>query len=97
VAPSFFSAQVSWRHKGGKNMAKPTRRLHLRLAADNPIFNVPAGDRTRRAEEWLRLGSQIERLEKTIDRLEKIGSLPKQEQRIDNDAKKAVLAAFENW
>ena len=40
-------------------MAKPTRRLHLRLAQDNPIFNVPAGERTRQAEQWLRLGADV--------------------------------------
>lgn len=86
-------------------MAKPTRRLHLRLAQDNPIFNVPAGERTRQAEQWLRLGAEIERLEKVVDRLEKAGGqIPVQQIQaepvtaVDKKAiAKNVVEAFECW
>ncbi len=82
-------------------MAKLTRRLHLRLVTDNPIFDVPAGDRTRQAETWLRLGAEIERLQQLVDRLEKIVGekqvIPAKEKPTTIDAKKTVLEAFENW
>ncbi len=82
-------------------MSKSTRRLHLRLAPDNPIFLISAGERNRQADEWLRLGAETERLEQAINRLEKIVGekkvIPAQEKPTITDAKKAVLEAFENW
>ncbi len=88
-------------------MAKPTRRLHLRLAQDNPIFNVPAGERTRQAEQWLRLGADVERLEKAIDKLERLAGVqiitqPIQDKPVSSaEDKKAivknVVEAFECW
>jgi len=44
-------------------MDEPLRRLTLRLTPNNPIFDFPRGERNKRAEEWLRIGSNIERLE----------------------------------
>lgn len=88
-------------------MAKPTRRLHLRLAQDNPIFNVPAGERTRQAEQWLRLGADVERLEKAIDKLERLAGGQVIAQQIQEKPvtttvdKKAIVKnlidAFECW
>lgn len=88
-------------------MAKPTRRLHLRLAQDNPIFAIPAGERTRQAEQWLRLGAEIERLEKAIDKLEKLAggqiiTQPIQDKPVSSAEDKKAIAknvvdAFENW
>lgn len=82
-------------------MSKATRRLHLRLAPDNPIFSILDGERNRQADEWLRLGAEIGRLEQAIDRLEKIVGekqmMPIQKKSTTTDAKKAVLEAFESW
>ena len=88
-------------------MAKPTRRLHLRLAQDNPIFDIPAGERTRQAEQWLRLGADVERLEKAIDKLEKLAggqiiTQPIQDKPVSSAEDKKAIAknlveAFECW
>ncbi|NLN49028.1 MAG: hypothetical protein GX154_08120 [Clostridiales bacterium] len=51
-------------------MSKPLPRLHLRVAQDNPIYSVPPGERNKKAEEWLRLGANIENLELLLKKLE---------------------------
>lgn len=82
------------------------RRLHLRLAQDNPIFDIPAGERTRQAEQWLRLGADVERLEKVIGRLEMLAGrqIPVQQiqekpvlARDKKEIVKNLLDAFECW
>lgn len=55
-------------------MPKPLRRLTLRLTTDNPIFDVPAGERNKKAEELLRIGTDIERLENVAKQLERLTS-----------------------
>jgi len=55
-----------------KNMGKTLPRLHLRVAQDNPIYSVPAGQRNKKADEWLRIGYSVERLEQAAERLEKL-------------------------
>ena len=88
-------------------MADSTRRLHLRLASDNPIFDIPAGERTRQAEQWLRIGAEVERLERVVDKLERLavhGQIPVQqiqEKPIPAGDKKEIVKnlvnVFENW
>ena len=53
-------------------MGKTLPRLHLRVAQDNPIYSVPAGQRNKKADEWLRIGYAVERLEKVASKLEKL-------------------------
>ena len=44
-------------------MTKALRRLTLRLTPDNPIFEIPLGERNKKAEELLRIGYDVQRLE----------------------------------
>ena len=84
-------------------MAEPMRRLTLRVTPDNPIFVIPAGDRSRVADEWLRAGADIQKLEKLITKLEAIiHQVPaidlKPAQQPQTQTKRdvaAVLAAFD--
>lgn len=84
-------------------MSEPMRRLTLRVTPDNPIFTIPAGDRSRVAENWLRVGADIQKLEKLIAKLEAIiHQVPaidlKPAQQPQTQTKRdvaAVLAAFE--
>lgn len=84
-------------------MSKTPRRLHLRLTPDNPIFAIPDGQRTKRADEWLRLGAEIERLTALIDRLEGLAggnqmiSVDKKTTNNDMGAKEKLIKAFEDW
>lgn len=83
-------------------MSEPMRRLTLRVTPDNPIFTIPAGDRSRVAENWLRVGADIQRLEQLISRLEAIvrqADLKPAQQPVAQTLEKpdvaAILAAFE--
>lgn len=51
-------------------MSEPLPRLHLRVAQDNPIYKVAAGERNKKADEWLRIGSSTERFENAVVKLE---------------------------
>jgi hypothetical protein len=53
-------------------MSKPLPRLHLRVAQDNPIYSVPAGQRNQKADEWLRIGATTEKLEMAAAKIEKL-------------------------
>jgi hypothetical protein len=83
-------------------MSEPMRRLTLRVTPDNPIFTIPAGDRSRVAENWLRVGADIQKLEKLIAKLEAIvgqAELKPVHQSVAQTLEKpdvaAILAAFE--
>lgn len=58
--------------EGVKKMDKPLRRLTLRLTPNNPIFTYPKGERNKKAGELLRIGSDIQKLEKAVVKLEKL-------------------------
>lgn len=48
------------------------RRLTLRLTPDNPIFEIPLGERNKKAEELLRIGYDVQRLERAVSKLENL-------------------------
>lgn len=48
-------------------MAKPAKRLDLRLPPDHPIFKYPPGVRAQIAREWLDIGARLERIEKLLE------------------------------
>jgi archaellum component FlaC len=58
--------------EGVEKMNEPLRRLTLRLTPSNPIFTYPHGERNKKAEELLRIGSEFQRLEKAINKLENL-------------------------
>lgn len=58
--------------EGVEKMNEPLRRLTLRLTPSNPIFTYPHGKRNKKAEELLRIGSEFQRLEKAINKLENL-------------------------
>mgnify|MGYP001432378946 FL=1 len=53
-------------------MTKALRRLTLRLTPDNPIFEIPLGERNKKAEELLRIGYDVQRLERAVSKLENL-------------------------
>ena len=87
--------------KGEKKHVQSYTPSAFEVGPDNPIFSILDGERNRQADEWLRLGAEIGRLEQAIDRLERIvgekQAMPIQKKSITSDAKTAVLEAFENW
>jgi len=53
-------------------VTKALRRLTLRLTPDNPIFEIPLGERNKKAEELLRIGYDVQRLERAVSKLENL-------------------------
>lgn len=51
-------------------MDKPSKRIWVRVAPDNPILDVQPEERSKKADEWLQMRAKIERLELVIKKLE---------------------------
>ncbi|WP_054697514.1 hypothetical protein [Syntrophomonas palmitatica] len=55
-------------------MSEARIRLYFRVAPDNPILQISSRERSQKAEEWLRIGADIERIERATNKLEKIAN-----------------------
>lgn len=55
-------------------MHKTTKRIWIRVAPDNPILDVQPEERSKKADVWLQMGANIERLESAIMRLERVNN-----------------------
>lgn len=51
-------------------MSKGMKRLDLWLPENHPIFQYPAGTRTKVAREWLDIGSRLSGVERKLEELE---------------------------